>query len=83
VQVGGSIPLDSDLGRAASKILGADFPVTTSEEGERRYFAGDLFFWWQGNAENYEPYTLFDEWSKRDFAQRVAIPMYKSVCKHA
>ena len=81
VQVGGSIPVDSELGKAALPILGTDFPVTTSKKGERTYFAGDLFFWWQENQKRYEAYPLFDEWSKRDFAQTVAIPMYKSASK--
>jgi hypothetical protein len=81
VQVGGSIPVDSELGKAAATILGADFPVTTSNDGERNYFAGDLFFWWQDNGKKYEAYPLFEEWSKRDFAKSVVVPMYNSACK--
>jgi hypothetical protein len=81
VQVGGSILVDTELGKAASAVLGAEFPVTTSKQGERNYFAGDLFFWWQDNGKTYEAYPLFEEWSKRDFAQTVVIPMYKSACK--
>jgi hypothetical protein len=78
VQVGGAIAADSELGNAAAAILGPDFPVTTTETGERVYFCGDLFFWWQDNGQNYQSYSLFAEWSQRDFAQAVVIPMYKS-----
>jgi hypothetical protein len=79
VQVGGSIPVDSELGKAAAITLGPDFPVTTAEDGKRLYFCGDLYFWWQDNQKKFKAYPLFDEWSKRDFAQTVAIPMYESV----
>ena len=44
VKVGGSIAVDSDLGMASAAILRGDLPVTTTKEGERVYFAGDLFF---------------------------------------
>ena len=81
VQVGGAIPVDSELGKAAAPVLGPDFPVTTTENGERVYFGGDLYFWWQDNAQKYVPYPLFEEWSKRDFAQTVVIPMYRSARK--
>jgi hypothetical protein len=81
VKVGGSIAVNSDLGKASAAILGGDLPVTTTKEGERVYFAGDLFFWWQDNGKAYEAYPLFEEWSKRDFAQTVVIPMYKGACK--
>ena len=81
VQVGGAVPVDSALGRGAAAILGPEFPVTARKEGQRVYFAGDLFFWWQENGRSYEAYGLFEEWANREFAQRVAIPMYRSVCK--
>lgn len=83
VQVGGFIPVDSELGNSVTSLVGPDLPITTSKKGEKNYFAGDLFFWWQdnANANANEPYPLFEEWLKRDFAQRVAIPMYKSACK--
>jgi hypothetical protein len=81
VQVGGSIPVDSELGKAAATILGADFPVTTSKDGERNYFAGDLYFWWQDNAKSYEAYPLFEEWRNRDFAKTVVVPMYNAASK--
>jgi hypothetical protein len=42
VQVGGAIPADTELGKAAASILGPDFPATISEKGERIYFCGDL-----------------------------------------
>jgi hypothetical protein len=82
VQVGGFIPVDSDLGRACTALLGPDFPVTTSKDGERNYFSGDLYFWWKDNQKKFEPYGLLEEWSKRDFAKTVVVPMYESACKH-
>jgi hypothetical protein len=81
VQVGGFIPLGSDLGRAARKLLGPKFPVFKSEDGTRALFAGDLYFWWGKISSEYKPYSLLDEWSQRDFAETVVIPMYESSCK--
>jgi len=81
VQVGGSIPADSELGKASAAVLGPDFPVTTTKEGERVYFGGDLYLWWEANRGKYEAFPLFDEWSKRDFAQSVVIPMYRRTVK--
>jgi hypothetical protein len=76
VQVAGSIPVDSELGKAAAPFLGPDFPVTTNK-GERLYFASDLYFWWQQHSKEYEPFPVFDEWATREFAQTIAIPMYR------
>jgi hypothetical protein len=81
VQVGGAISADSELGRACAGLLGPDFPVTTTKEGERVYFAGDLYFWWLDNQGRFEAYPLFEEWGKRDFAKTVVVPMYVSSTK--
>jgi hypothetical protein len=81
VQVGGAIPAESELGKATATILGHDFPVTTTKEGERVYFCGDLYFWWEANQDKFQAYPLFVEWSKRDFAQTVVIPMFRSASK--
>jgi hypothetical protein len=81
VQVGGLIPTDSELGKASAALLGSDFPITTTKEGERVYFGGDLYLWWEANRSKYEPFPLFDEWSKREFAQTVVIPMFRSAAK--
>ena len=36
--------------------------MTTSRTGERVYFAGDIFFWWQDDGmRGYEAYPLFEE----------------------
>jgi hypothetical protein len=78
VQVGGAIPVDSTLGQACSALLGPDFPVTTTENGQRVYFGGDLYLWWEANRRHYEPFPRFDDWTQRDFAQTVVIPMYRS-----
>jgi hypothetical protein len=81
VQVGGFIPLESDLGKASARLLGVDFPIFTSEGGTRAYFAGELYFWWQENHVKFESFPLFEEWSQREFAQTVVVPMYKSASK--
>jgi hypothetical protein len=80
VQVGGFIPVDSDLGRAAARVLGSECPITTLEDGRRCLFAGDLYFWWQTHGRRYETFALLDDWLASDFARRVAVPMYASAC---
>ena len=81
VEVGGSISAESELGKASATVLGPDFPVTTMKDGQRVYFGGDLYLWWENNRDKYESFDLFDEWSKRDFAQTVVIPMYRRTVK--
>jgi hypothetical protein len=54
VQVGGFIVDDSDLGRACERLVGREVPISTSKKGERLYFAGDLYFWWQRHRSEYE-----------------------------
>ncbi len=76
VQVAGCFILpDSDLGRNTAELLGPKFPVIEDENG-RFYYAGDLYFWWLEHQQQYEPYALFDEWAKREFAQKTVIPSY-------
>jgi hypothetical protein len=81
VQVGGFVPLESDLGKASKALLGPDFPISTPKEGTRGYFAGDLYFWWKENHAKFESFPLFEEWNQREFAQTVVVPMYKSASK--
>jgi hypothetical protein len=76
VQVGGGIPVDSELGKSASRLLGASFPSVKAKKGPV-YFAGDLYFWWLDHKKEYEAYPLFDEWSKREFARTTVIPTYE------
>jgi hypothetical protein len=83
VQVGGFIAADSKLGKACAMVLGPEFPVTTTKDGERVYFCGDLYFWWQDNHAKLDPFPLFEEWSKREFARTVVIPMYARTCERA
>jgi hypothetical protein len=81
VQVGGFIPIATQLGQAAAGLLGASCPVHTDDKtGERSYFAGDLYFWWQAHSQHYEPFVLFEDWMTQDFARNVAIPMYSAAC---
>ncbi len=82
VQVGGFFHVDSELGAAAAAILGPGFPSTNRKDGQRAYFAGELYFWWEENQERFEAYPLFDEWKRRAFAETVVIPFYRKICKH-
>ncbi len=75
VQVGGGIPVDSEVGRHAATILGPDFPVVEVKQG-KVYFAGDLYFWWLEHQKEFNTFPLLDEWANREFAQKSVIPMY-------
>jgi hypothetical protein len=79
VQVGGTIPADSDLGRAAMGVLGAEFPVITRTDGQRVLFAADLFEWWERNRGAFLEFSLFEAWASRSFAQQAVIPMYRKL----
>lgn len=82
VQVGGFIDYDSDLGRACQRLVGSEVPIFTSENGQRSYFAGDLYFWWQRHRAEFESFPLYEEWSRREFARKTVIPMYESAAKN-
>jgi hypothetical protein len=81
VQVGGFIAYDSELGRASERLFGKDVPIFTAKDGERTYFAGDLYFWWQRHRSEFDTFPLYDEWRQRDFARKTVIPMYESATK--
>jgi len=81
VQVGGSIRIDTELGKAALAFVGENFPITRTKDDGDVLFAADLYFWWEENRAQYEPFPLFDEWRKRDFAQKIVLPMYRSTRK--
>jgi uncharacterized protein (DUF736 family) len=81
VQVGGFIAYDSDLGRACERLVSSEVPIFTSEKGERSYFAGDLYFWWQRHRAEFESFPLYDQWSEREFAKKTVIPMYESATR--
>lgn len=82
VQVGGWISADSELGKASAGVLGPDFPIKTHEKAGRIYWGGYLYLWWEANRGKYEAFPLFDEWSRREFAQSVAIPMFRGIAKN-
>jgi hypothetical protein len=82
VQVGGFIAYDSELGHASERLLGKDVPIFTAKDGERSYFAGDLYFWWERrHRSEFDSFPLYDEWKRRDFAKKTVIPMYQSATK--
>jgi hypothetical protein len=82
VQVGGFIAYDSELGRACEQLVGSEVSIFTSKTGERSYFAGDLYFWWERYRGEYETFSLYDEWRQREFAKKTVIPIYESVAKN-
>ncbi len=77
VQVGGSIPAGSQLGKACATVLGEDFPTTATKDKVRVYLGGDLYLRWESNRDKYEALALRNQWSNREFAQKVVIPMYR------
>jgi hypothetical protein len=77
VQVGGAIASDSELGVAARGVLGADFPITTTKEGQKVLFCADLYFWWQKHQLEFEHFQTFDQWLGRDFAKKTVLPVYQ------
>jgi len=81
VQVGGFIPCDSELGHASERLLGKDVFIFTARNGERIYFAGDLYFWWERHRGEFDAFPLYDEWRQRDFSKKTVIPMYESATK--
>ena len=79
VQVGGFVPSESELGRAARPVLGADFPIVTSDEGDKLLFAADLYYWWLENAQSFDSFPLLEDWLQREFTTSTVIPMYESL----
>ncbi len=75
VQVGGFVRLDSELGQACQNLFGEDVPVFVGEDGIRRYYAGDVYYWWETDAEGFAVFPLYEEWKARDLAKEV-ISMY-------
>ncbi len=83
IQVGGFIPVDAPLGQAFRRRYGDAVPLFVNEkDGSESYFAGDLYYWWESHMAEFERFPLYDDWRNRDFAQTVAIPMYKGASKH-
>ena len=81
VQVGGFIAYNSELGQACEQLVGRELSTSTSPQGARSYFAGDLYFWWEKHATEFDSFPLYEEWRQRDFAKQTVIPMYLSASK--
>lgn len=82
VQVGGHFSVESDLGKASGAVLGPDFPTMTTPEGQRVYFAGDVYFWWEEHRQRYEGFSLLDAWASREFTRTFVVPLYQSLRKN-
>ncbi|MCP5558489.1 MAG: hypothetical protein H7A55_12120 [Verrucomicrobiaceae bacterium] len=81
VQVGGFIEAESPLGRAFARATNGTCRTTLADGDIPKYFAGDLYFWWIDHASEFASMPLMDNWLKREFAQKTAIPMYTAVRK--
>ena len=82
VQVGGFIPLDSDLGQAFHMRFGDTVPIFKSEkDGKQRYFAGDLYYWWEAHKSEFTSYPLYDDWRQREFTKNIALKLYENASK--
>jgi hypothetical protein len=79
VQVGGSIPANSKIGLEFA-AMAPECRVMTDDDGSRSYFAGDLYYWWRDHGLRYAGFPLFEEWTRRDFAQQTVIPIYTAAC---
>ena len=82
VQVGGFIPADGEIGRPLTEIVSGAVPVFTDKNGQKRYFAGDLFCWWDTQGRQFPQFWLYEEWKSRDFAQETVIPWYRKGCEN-
>ena len=75
VQIGGSIPVDSEIGRAWHSYAG-EFPSQDLGKGSE-YFAADFYGWWKRNQSPSNDLPLLVEWLSRDLARTKWIPMYE------
>ena len=78
VQVGGFIDADSELGREVTKAF-VSLPLTEVKDGEKKIFAGDLYFWFEDRKKDCPTFPLYEEWLKRDFVQNTVLQLYKNV----
>jgi len=78
VQVGGFIDVTSELGVALTQTLGARVRTCNPKDGVEAIFAGDLYEWFNAERGSLPSFPPLEDWLSRDFAQTVAIPMYKS-----
>jgi hypothetical protein len=81
VQVGGFIPVDGAIGRPLSEMVSGDVPVFIDKNGQKRYFAGDLYCWWEAGGHGFPHFQLYEEWKKREYAQKTVIPWYRAGCE--
>ncbi len=82
VQVGGSTPVDSALGKAWADYAGPTFPVTDSGKGERVFFMADFHAWWKANRDPVNDLPLLHEWLGRDFARNMVVPMCERLAQY-
>jgi hypothetical protein len=83
VQVGGFIPLDSALGRAAKSTVKDEIRPFIDKQGKEHYFAADLYLWWEQHESEFVPFGQFDEWRKRPFGRDTVIPGYRKMASQS
>jgi hypothetical protein len=76
LQIGGSVPIESDIGRAWREYVGIDFPVHDTKSAPV-YFVSDFYFWWTENRSEKHDIPLLAQWVERDFAKESVLPMYR------
>jgi hypothetical protein len=81
VQVGGTIEVESHLGREWRAFTEDSFPVVSGKGGVPVYFAAHFYDWWMQSGHRYPRYDLLEEWLSREFARTTAIPMYQSLLR--
>lgn len=77
VQVGGFVPVQSELGHALQSLLGPEFPTITSGAQPPAFFAADLYCRVLESGSRFRSFALLDTWRARDFARTTVIPMYE------
>lgn len=76
LQIGGSVPIESEMGRAWREYVGIDFPVHDTGPTPV-YFVSDFYFWWTENRSEKHDVPLLAQWVERDFAKESVLPMYR------
>ena len=80
VEVAGTVPVNSELGRAWRGYVGEAFPIS-DHTGEKDYAAWDFYVWWTKNPAPHDDLPLLRQWLSREFARTTVIPMYEQVLR--
>ena len=81
VQVAGFVPADSELGRALEGVFRGALPKPRPSAGGPRFFAGDLYRWWQSAAADFERYPRLEAWASRPENQAGALRLFDAIAE--